>query len=184
MKTATSLAILGILLAACGGPTPASTQQPGGATQPPTGPTAAAPSLPPVIGGAGTAVAHLVVASGPLAGTYDGTGVKFDCNISPTGSGATYGDDAATEGLTSLIFSSIGSGTSSSTFYFQALFGVFPSSQAVEISTLDPTSPRGSGTGTLTDNGATIKWAINGTSADGIGLQATVECGPVDRRSF
>lgn len=182
MKTTASLAILALVLTACGGPAPA-------ATQPPAGPTAAAPTSPPVIGGAGTAVAHLVVASGPLAGTYDGTGIKFDCNISPSGSGATYGDDAATEGLTSLIFSSIESGASTSTFYFQALFGVFPNSQAVEISTLDPASPRGSGTATLQDNGSTIKWTINGTSADdpiagtdGVGVQATVECGPVDRR--
>lgn len=182
MKTAGSLAILAIVLAACGGPTPAATQRPAGATQPPAGPTDAAPTSPPVIGGAGTAIAHVVVASGPLAGTYDGTGVKFDCNIAPSGSGATYGDDTATEGLTSLIFSSIGGGASSSTFYFQVIFGVFPDSQVEEISTLDPASARGSGTATLTDSGATIKWAINGTSADGIGVQATVECGPVDRR--
>ena len=175
MKTSASLAILAIILAACGGP--AATAQPGQPTAPPVLPTA-----PPVIGGAGTSVVHLVVAGGPLAGTYDKTGVKSDCNISPSGSGATWGDAAATEGLTSLIFSSVGSGANSSTFYFQALFGTFPDTQAIEIQTLDPASARGSGTGTLADSGATIKWTINGTSSDGIGVQATVECGPVDRR--
>jgi hypothetical protein len=181
MKTATSVAFNAIVLVACGGPTPAATTA-GLPTQPPAVATNTAPTSPPVPGGVGSTI-HVVVASGPQAGTYDATGIKYDCNTASDGSGATYVDMAKTEGVTSLTFTSIGGGTSTSTFYFQVLFGAISATQAfLEISTLDPASARGSGTATLQDNGSTIKWTVNGTSADGIGVQATVECGPVDRR--
>lgn len=182
MKKAPSLAILAIVLAACGGPTPAATQQPGGGTQPPAGATNAIPTSPPVAGAAGSTI-HVVVASGPLADTYDATGVKLDCNTAAGGSGATYADITKTDGVTALTFTSGEGGANPAKFYFQLLFGAIAAQQAfLEISTLDPAFARGSGTATLQDNGSTIKWSINGTSADGIGVQATVECGPVDRR--
>lgn len=175
-----ALSVLALVLAACGG-TAAPTTQPG-QVQPTTQP--GQPTSPPVIGGAGTSVAHVVVASGPLAGTYDVTGIKYDCNISPSGSGATFLDLSLTEGLYTVTFSSVGGGANPTAFYFQALFGgVSSNDPGIEIQTLDPANPRGSGTAALQDNGATIKWSINGTSSDGIGVQATVECGPVDRRS-
>jgi hypothetical protein len=181
MKTSAILAVLTIVLAACGG-SAAPTQQPGQATNQPGQPTPAGPTSPPVIGGAGTSIVHLVVASGPLAGTYDKTGPKSDCNISPTGSGATFGDVSATEGLTSLIFTSIEGGASPAKFYFQVIFGTYPDSQDLEVQIFDPATASGTGTAALQDNGATIKWTFNGTTADGIGVQATVECGPVDRQ--
>jgi hypothetical protein len=125
---------------------------------------------------------HVVVASGPLAGTYDRTGIKYDCNTSATGSGATFLDMAGTEGLTSVTFTSGEGGTSVTKFFFNAIFGaVATSREGLEISTLTPDSARGSGTATLQDSGSTIKWTIDGTTEDGVGVQATVECGPVDR---
>ena len=134
-------------------------------------------------GGSGTAVAHLEVQGGPQAGTYDATGPKSDCNISASGSGATYGDTAKTEGLTGFLFSSGEGGASPAKFYFQVLFGAVTLSQAtLEISTLDPTTAVGSGTAVLDDKGATIKWTIAGTTKDGAKINATIECGPVDRR--
>lgn len=134
-------------------------------------------------GGSGTAVAHLEVQGGPQAGTYDATGPKSDCNISANGSGATYGDTAKTEGLTGFLFSSGEGGASPAKFYFQVLFGAITLSQAtLEISTLDPTTANGSGTAVLDDKGATIKWTIAGTTKDGAKINATIECGPVDRR--
>ena len=134
-------------------------------------------------GGSGTAVAHLEVQGGPQAGTYDATGPKSDCNMSATGSGATYGDTAKTEGLTGFLFSSGEGGASPAKFYFQVLFGAITLSQAtLEISTLDPTTAVGSGTAVLDDKGATIKWTIAGTTKDGAKINATIECGPVDRR--
>lgn len=129
-------------------------------------------------------VVHLEIQSGPLAGTYDATGEKSDCNTSSTGSGATYLDLDKTEGLTGLTFVSAEGGTTPGLFYFQALFGALGATQDfLEISALDPTSATGgSGTTQLEDKGATIKWTLNGMTADGVALVANIECGPVDRR--
>lgn len=124
-----------------------------------------------------------MVANGPNAGTYDGTGTKYDCSTDAQGSGATFVNAAGTEGVTSLTFTSGEGGASPTKFYFQVLFGALSATTPfLEIQTLDPASARGSGTATLQDNDSTIKWTVNGTSADGFGVQATVECGPVDRR--
>lgn len=171
-----------VLAAACGGGSPAATAAPG-STAAPGASTIAPPqagTAPPV--GATGAVMHLVVASGPQAGTYDATGVKYDCNTSATGSGASYLDRTVTDGVSSMLFSSGEGGTSVTKFFFQVLFGAISATQpTLSIQTLDPASAEASGTGTLQDNGSTIKWTINGTTADNVGVSATIECGPVDR---
>jgi hypothetical protein len=128
-------------------------------------------------------VVHVVVASGPQAGTYDSTGEKADCNTSAGGSGATFIDLNKAEGVSGLTFSSAQGGTSPTMFYFNVLFGAVSATQPVlEVSTLDPSTPNGTGSASLEDKGATIKWSINATTKDGIGVTATIECGPVDRR--
>jgi hypothetical protein len=33
----------------------------------------------------------------------------------------------------------------------------------------------------MEDKGATIKWTVDGTTADGVAIKASIECGPVDR---
>lgn len=184
MKTAASLAILTIILAACGGSAVTPTQRPGQATVQPVQPTVrpVEPTLQPVVSGAGTSVAHVVVASGPLAGTYDVTGINYDCYIDPSGSEATFLDDSVTEGLYSVHFATGEGGANPTLFSFAALFGGPSSDQSlIDIDTVDPDQISGSGTAALQDNGSTIKWTVNGTSPDGIGVEATVECGPVDR---
>jgi hypothetical protein len=191
MRSTTVLVIaISALLAACsGGPAapvtqaPGQTASPGQPTASPGQPTASPgqPTSPPIVGGG--SVIHVVVASGPLAGTYDRTGIKYDCNTSATGSGATFLDMATTEGVSSLTFSSGVGGASVTSFYFNVIFGApATSTDVLEIQTLVADSAQGSGTATLQDNGSTIKWTIDGTTEDGIGIQATVECGPVDRR--
>ena len=126
---------------------------------------------------------HVVVGSGPQAGTYDSTGVKSDCNISSGGSGATYVDATKTDGVTGLSFSSVQGGASVTQFYFNVLFGPIDIHQPVlEIDLLDATAPSGSGTATLVDSGATLKWSIDGKTKDGVAITATIECGPVDRQ--
>jgi len=124
-----------------------------------------------------------VVGGGPKAGTYDATGVKSDCNISSTGSGASYVDVTKTDGIGSLTFSAVQGGASPESFYFQVAFAPVTDFNAptLEISTLDPASPDGSATTALVDNGSTIKWTIDGETKDGIPVTATIECGPVDR---
>jgi len=190
MKLRTSFLIVAVfaVASACGGQAPAVTTGPGitqapGATpapqqtQQPAGPTAAPP-----VGGSGSTI-HVVVASGPQAGTYDQSGTKVDCNTSAGGSGATYLDMTRTDGVGSLTFSSGEGGATPAKFYFQVLFGSPTAFDAPElkISTLDPTHADGTGTASLQDNTSTIKWTIDGTTADGVDVTATVECGPVDR---
>ena len=165
-----------ILAAACGGGSPAATAAPGVPTNAPPQATSAPPA-----GGTGSVI-HLVVASGPQAGTYDATGVKYDCNTSATGSGATYLDMTVTQGVSSMVYSSGEGGANPTKFYFQVLFGAMSASQpTLEINTLVAGSTSGTGTASLQDNGSTIMWTINGTTEDNVGVSATIQCGPVDR---
>lgn len=132
-------------------------------------------------------VATINVQSGPVAGSQEATGPKVDCNISPTGSGATYLDVEKSPGLYTMTFISAEGGAGPKAIYFQALFdqdleNLSADKPSIEVSTLDPTGPRGSGTAHLEDKGSTIKWTLTGTSEDGVGFTATIECGPVDRR--
>lgn len=135
--------------------------------------------------GANGAVVHVVVGSGPQAGTYDSSGAKADCNISPNGSGATYVDLNKPDGVDSVVFTAGQGGPAPTSFYFQVLFAPFSLNQpTLEIDTLDPTSPKGSASVSVEDKGATIKWTIDGMTKDGVPVTATIECGPVDRPNF
>jgi hypothetical protein len=175
------------LLAACSGQTATA---PGTATPPPAaasqnGQPQATPPASGDTGGTGSAVVHVEVLGGKLAGTYDATSAKFDCNISPGGSGATFLDTTKTKGLSGLLYSSGEGGASPPKFYFQAQFadpaaGLLQQ-PAIEID-LATGGAKGHGTAKLEDKGATIKWTIEGAAADGTGIKATIECGPVDRR--
>lgn len=173
------------LVAACGGQGPAATGPQAPASQ---GGQPQVTPIPPAVdpGGSGTAVAHVEVQGGPLAGTYDATSPKVDCNMSPGGSGATYSDTAKTKGFSGLTFVSGEGGASPAKLYFQANFadpaaGILQQ-PSLEIQTLEGVTPRGHGTAKLEDKGATIKWTIDGATADAVGIKATIECGPVDRR--
>ena len=196
-STVMSMVLLA-LVAACGGGSPAATSAPPPATaaapqashaatptQAPAGATPApVETTPAVVGNAGVVV-HVVVGSGPHAGTYDSTGDKLDCKTGPSSSGATYEDPAKIDGVTGLTFAAAQGGTSPTQFFLQVLFGALTIHQdTAEIGTLDPSTPDGTGTATLEDKGATIKWTINGTTQDGVSLMATIECGPVDHTSI
>jgi hypothetical protein len=176
------------LVAACSGQTATA---PATATPPPpassdSGQPEATPPASGDTGGTGSAVVHVEVLGGKLAGTYDGTSPKFDCNISPSGSGATFLDTTKTKGLSGLSFASAEGGAKTAKMYFQAQFGdptaAFLQQPALEIDTLVSGSAKGHGTATLEDKGATIKWTVEGATADGTGIKASIECGPVDRR--
>lgn len=176
------------LVAACGGSSPSTggpqaTASPGTQAQAtPNQPAATPNDQPTVNGAAGAVIAHLEVGGGPQAGTYDAQGEKLDCNVSAGASGATYLDLNKTSGLSDMTFVSGEGGTSPARFYFQALFGAMSASQpSLEIQTLDPASATGHGTAQLEDKGATIKWTIDGATADGTRIKASIECGPVNR---
>jgi hypothetical protein len=175
------------LVAACSGQ---STTAPATATPPPVGASdggqpQATPGASVDTGGTGTAVVHVEVLNGTLAGTYDATSAKYDCNISPGGSGASFLDTAKTKGLSGLLYSSGEGGASPATFYFQAQFAD-PAAPLLQQPTIEidlvTGGAKGHGTAKLEDKGATIKWTIEGAAADGTGIKTTIECGPVDRR--
>jgi hypothetical protein len=188
--------VLLAVVAACGGGSPAATGTPPPATavapqashaaaptQAPANPTPAPVQSTPAVVGSSGVVVHVVVGSGPQAGTYDSTGAKEDCNTSPTGSGATYADATKTDGVTTLLFTADQGGANPTGFEITVSFGAIAVHQPfVEINT-NSSTPDGTGTATLEDNGATIKWTINGTTQDGVSVMATIECGPVDRRT-
>ena len=176
------------LVAACSGQsaTAPATATPPAAAASQGGQPEATPPASGDTGGGGTTVAHVEVQGGKLAGTYDGTSAKLDCNMSPDGSGATFLDTTVTKGLSGLLFSSAEGGAGPTTFYFQAQFAdpaaALLQQPTLEIDLLVPSSAKGHGTAKLEDKGATIKWTIEGAAADGTGLKGTIECGPVDRR--
>jgi hypothetical protein len=183
------LTVLAGLLAACGGSSPATggpqaTATPGTQAQATPNQPAATPNNQPTVNAVtGATIAHLEVGGGPQAGTYDATGEKLDCNVSSTGSGATYLDINKSTGLSGLTFSAGEGGANLTRFYFQASFGALTLSQVtLEIQTLVPGSEQGHGTAQMEDKGATIRWTIDGATADGVTIKASIECGPVDRR--
>lgn len=187
MRSATLVLCL-VLLAACSAQGPAATATPGTGGQATAGPGGGgqATPVPPAVdpGGSGTAVAHVEVASGDLAGSYDGTSKKYDCNLRSDISGATYLDLAKPKGLSGLTFISGEPGGNVTKFSFQANFADpaagFLQQPSLEIDTYGAAS-KGKGSAKLEDKGGTIKWTIDGTTADGIGLKGSIECGPVDR---
>ncbi|MDQ6795834.1 MAG: hypothetical protein M3067_13655 [Chloroflexota bacterium] len=186
MRSAILILCVG-LVAACSGQTTAPGT--GSSSQAPAsqgGQPQATPQASVAAGGSGTAIVHVEVLGGKLAGTYDATSAKYDCNNTPRGSGATYLDTTVTKGLSGVTFVTIVGGASPATFTFQADFadpaaGLLQQPSLV-IDLIQPSSAKGHGTAKLEDKGATIKWTVDGATADGIGLKGSIECGPVDRR--
>jgi hypothetical protein len=177
-----ALILCASLVAGCSAQPPAGGGSQGVATQTPPIAASSEGANP---AGTGTSVAHVEVASGKLAGTYDASGSKLDCNMSPGGSGATFSDLAKAKGFNGLTFTSAEGGSNPAKFYFQVGFadptaGILQQ-PGLEVDTLTGAA-KGHGTAKLEDKGGTIKWTFDGATADGIGVKATIECGPVDRR--
>jgi hypothetical protein len=193
MKSTAALVVFSLIVAACGASTnpqgtgtqPAATATPAGATP---GTTAGGGGT----AGAGTVTMHLEVQSGPKAGTYDKTGSNPDCKVFSGGSAANWVDPALdagqkVDGLYEMLIGSSVNGPSPAQFSFQANLDWDPvndpagfKTTALEILIVTGTTV-GSGTMQLEDLGATIKMTVQGTSESGIGLRATIECGPVAR---
>jgi hypothetical protein len=138
----------------------------------------------------GRVTVDLNVENGDLAGSYQAEGPKSDCNIGDTGSGATFLDMEVTNSLYTATFVSAEGGASPGKFWFHAAFAGEESftenplqdSPSISVDTGIAGETEGEGSAQLTDNGDTISWRIEGTTADGTDFTATIECGPVDRR--
>lgn len=136
---------------------------------------------------------HLVVASGPHAGTYDATMTDGGCSYGLTSAGA-WGNQYSVDKKDPKAFTSLqlivpdakaaASGTSA--FQLTAGFGPLFGSGAAsyDVNTL-PTANTKSGSGTVTvdDKGNTGTVTFDVKTADGIALKGTIECSAVMRAS-
>lgn len=176
--------VLAVLLGACTGSPGADGDEPG--------PSVADGAAGDGGDGEGSTTVEVNVESGELAGTYTAEGPKLDCNVSDTGSGATFLDMDVTNGVYSVTFVSVEGGTDPDNFSFGATFAGEESftedpmqdSGEVYIADLgfEGQEPEGEGTAHMTESGDMITWDVEGTTADGVAFTATITCGPVDRR--
>jgi hypothetical protein len=133
-----------------------------------------------------TEVVHVVVTGGAKAGTYDAVATKGGCSTGANGPGS-WGNafsvpTAAPAALGSLsLIVPDAKGAAGGTKQFLALFG-FGSllngtrTELVIESRPGEKKPTGSGTVTVKDAGATATVTIDGQTADGAKVHATIDC--------
>ncbi len=188
-----SVAVLAVILVACGGG-PAATPQPGGQQTLAPGQPTQAPAPPP----AGGESVSVTLTGGPDAGTYTGTD-NPNCSlgiIGPNGWGTQYsvadGPDNALSSL-QLVSAAPGMADDEEAFFQGTEFLI-----TVTIGTLFADSSRdyevakytenadkdstGTGSATVADTGSTAVIHATGTTADGVGIDATVNCPSVIRQ--
>lgn len=190
-------AVLLTLLGACGGgeaTSPAATQAPASVAPTQAAAATVAPAQPTAqpanAGGSSTngdvVVVDLVVTGGPKAGTYHGRANDGGCSRGSSEEGAYWGnqfsvvsDDPNEFTSLQLIVQAptddIATGTSS--FLTTASFGpILDPSAEYTINGLPDATGNGSGTVKVADAGSTATITINGTTADGVQLDATIHC--------
>lgn len=129
-------------------------------------------------GGSGVASANLNVGTGSRAGDYTATLVNGGCarNFSGANSFTVSSDQVeATGGFMGpmlSIFDATAAAAGTDNFVFGAPFDNY--AETYEL--VPGSSGRGTGTVKLTDKGATATITVDGTTADGITLKATIEC--------
>jgi hypothetical protein len=135
--------------------------------------------------------AHLVVTGGANAGTYDATGLRGGCSAGLTGPGSfgnqlssTTGDPKAFNSLQLDVPNARASAAGTPEFLLVVGFG--PLMQRTASYTVDTRASAAKKTGagkvTIQDAGATAKVTIVATTADGVKLEATIDCRKVTRQ--
>lgn len=188
-----SLFAIPLLLAACGGSSPAPSTGGGESTGPGAseGGTASQPaasqpaaSQPAASqggggGGGGKATVHLVITGGSVAGTYDADITEGGCSTGATGAGqfavasVTLDPDTAFDGPQITIYDAAAAGGAGTDAEYSAAFVFDNYATTVEV---NPKLSRGSGTIKLDNRGGTATVTLEGTSADGDQVSATIEC--------
>lgn len=172
-------AVVTLLISACGGGDEQSQDEVASTTGAEGGPAAGAPAT----------TIHLVVTGGEHAGTYDATSADLTCTYGFAGPGSWGNQYSVTEKAEG-EFSSLqlivpdakdaGDGTERMlmTVGFGPLLG-----PAYSEHTIDAREGKGKGRGTIAvdDRGSRGKVSFKGTSADGVGLEGTIECHQVMR---
>ena len=194
-RITSSLFVLALLAAACGGGPAPATQRPGSATVAPGQPTLAAnqptAQAPAPVPGSGTAVA--ILTGGPDAGTYTGNEPP-NCSqgiVGPTGWGVQYSttnvDDKGL-GSVQLISATPGEENDENAFFqglkYQLTVTIGPSlgatSRDYEVKISDEETS-GTGSAQVTDNGTTAVIHATGTTPDGVAMEVTITCPTITR---
>lgn len=176
LGTSVAIAALILALAACGGGPPATDG--GGAPE-------ATPTAAPGDGGDGGAAAasvELTIIGGEFAGSYSGSVPDGGCSRGATGEN-TFGLQYSTADET-VDFSSVqlivndaaAAAGGTDNFMTTVTMGSLAAGTSLDI---NPPEGQGSGTVTLNDQGGTATIQIEGETADGTGIQASVTCNSV-----
>jgi hypothetical protein len=198
MRLVAVLAILGLAVA-CGGATAPSNPVTSGSP----GPTGAAAS--PSAGGtvappAGGSVASVTLTGGADAGTYTAAAdIAPNCSegiIGPDGWGVQLSNFAAADkelGSIQLVSAAPGMADDEGAFFGGTVFlmtvtigaALAESSRSYEIGVYTESSDKetsGEGSAQVTDSGTTAVIHATGTTADGVGIDATINCPSVTRQ--
>jgi hypothetical protein len=183
MRSLSVLAFAAVfVLTACGGAAPAASQAVT-PTQPASGAPQSTPAGAPVPPGSGTVSVTLM--GGPDAGTYMG-GENPNCSNGLIGEGAwgvQYSTDAAGAGQLSslqLIAPPSGEVAMDVTFQMTVTIGELFEGNDYEVKMTEGDSS-GTGSAEVSDAGSTAVIHATGTTADGVGIDATVNCPSVIR---
>lgn len=187
MRRVSGVLLLSMLIAACGGGAgPSAT--PGGPTAPPGQPTPAL-TAPPVATAppAGGTTVTVVLTGGAHAGSYTGTADPL-CTNGFMGAGVWGTQYSVMEGISAgqlssvqLIYNPVGAQLRT-TVGIGPIFDTANGYTEYEI-TFQYEGHNDSGTGTVqvADSGSTAVLHLIGTTADGVGIDATINCPSVTR---
>lgn len=149
--------------------------------------TEAAGTLTPGAGSSGglpPTTIHLLLSSGAHAGSYEVDAKAVTCSHGLAGAkawGNQFSEDGAKPSSVQLIVPDAkAAATGTSEFLFTASFGQLLSGTHYEINRTNGRED-GEGTATLTDRGSGATVKIVGTTTDGVGIDATIECRQVYR---
>jgi hypothetical protein len=133
---------------------------------------------------------HVVIAGGPMAGTYDATSTKGGCSTGANGPGS-WGNAFSNAkagpkeiGALSLIVPEAkAAAAASSQFFMQLRLGSILQQNVSYVIETRPAekNPQGEGSVKIADGGATGKVTIEGKTKDGIGITATIDCKSITR---
>ena len=181
--TAAPAFLLALLLAACGTGAATPTSTPDGADAEPTvaatddgssGDGGSAGDA----GGDATASVEVTVTGGEFAGTYTGSVADAGCSRGATGEntfGLQYSTDEDVElsSVQLLVNDADAAAGGSDDFLTMLTFGDWVEGTTVEV---EPPAENGSGSVTLDDRGDSATITIDAETADGMAIDATVEC--------
>ncbi|HET7636661.1 MAG TPA: hypothetical protein VFK93_03180 [Candidatus Limnocylindria bacterium] len=132
-------------------------------------------------GGDAAAKLHAVVSGGQFAGTYDGSVPDGGCSRGATGKGSfglqySTADQAELSSFQLVVPDAKAASSGTDDFSASFTFGDLLNGTTVDV---NPKSDKGSGTVSVDDRGDSATIKLQGESADGAKIDATVECSKV-----